>query len=169
MGNMADDIEWVVPGVTISAEPFGSTEARRLMVALDDYLNGLYPPKDNFLDVRAEELSDGRGTFLIAREDGVAVGCGAVRRISFTTAEVKRMFVDASARERGIGRRILADLEAWALAAGMTRLVLETGGRQDEAIRLYERFGFIAIPCFGKYADSEQSRCFEKILVPGGS
>jgi hypothetical protein len=51
----------------------------------------------------------------------------------------------------------------------MTRLVLETGGRQDEAIRLYECFGFVAIPCFGKYADSKQSRCFEKILVPGGS
>jgi putative acetyltransferase len=67
------------------------------MAALDDYLNGLYPPEDNFLDVAADELTDGRGTFLIAREDGIAVGCGAVRRISSTTAEVKRMFVVASA------------------------------------------------------------------------
>jgi GNAT superfamily N-acetyltransferase len=76
------------------------------------------------------------------------------------------MFVVPSARERGIGGNILADLEAWAIAAGMTRIVLETGDRQDAAIRLYERCGFVAIPCFGKYADSKSSRCFEKILVP---
>ena len=152
--------------VTISAEPFGSPESRRLILALDDYLTGLYPPEDNFLDVAADELTDRRGTFLIARKDSVAVGCGAVRRISSTTAEVKRMFVVPSARERGIGGHILVDLEAWAIAAGVTRLVLETGNRQDEAIRLCERFGFVAIPCFGEYADSKQSRCFEKILVP---
>jgi hypothetical protein len=48
----------------------------------------------------------------------------------------------------------------------MTRIVLETGDRQDAAICLYERCGFVAIPCFGKYADSKSSRCFEKILVP---
>ena len=152
--------------VTISAEPFGSPESRRLILALDDYLTGLYPPEDNFLDVAADELTDRRGTFLIARKDSVAVGCGAVRRISSTTAEVKRMFVVPSARERGIGGNILADLEAWAIAAEMTRIVLETGDRQDAAICLYERCGFVAIPCFGKYADSKSSRCFEKILVP---
>ncbi len=152
--------------VTISAEPFGSPESRRLILALDDYLTGLYPPENNFLDVAADELTDKRGTFLIAWEDGVAVGCGAVRRISSTSAEIKRMFVVPSARERGIGGNILADLEAWAIAAGMTRIVLKTGDCQGEAMRLCERFGFVAIPCFGKYADSKSSRCFEKILVP---
>ncbi len=153
--------------VTISAEPFGSPQSRRLVLALDDYLTGLYPPENNFLDVAADELTGERGTFLIAREDGVAVGCGAVRRISSATAEIKRMFVVASARERGIGEQILAELEAWALSVGVTRLVLETGDRQAGAIRLYERFGFVTIPCFDEYAGSKQSRCFEKVLVPG--
>jgi hypothetical protein len=49
----------------------------------------------------------------------------------------------------------------------MTRLVLEAGDRQSEAIRLYERAGFVAIPCFGEYAEAVLSRCFEKVIADG--
>jgi putative acetyltransferase len=150
---------------SISPEPLDAPDSRRLLRALDDYLNGLYRPEENFLDLAAEDVSDGRGTFLVARQDGVAVGCGAVRRLSPTTAEVKRMFVDGAARGRGLGRRILAELEEWAAAAGVTRLVLEAGDSQTEAIRLYEGAGFRPIPCFGEYADAHLSRCFEKQLT----
>jgi GNAT superfamily N-acetyltransferase len=139
-----------------------------LLRALDDYLNGLYRPEENFLDLPAEDISDGRGTFLVARQNGVAVGCGAVRRLSSTTAEVKRMFVGPPARGGGVGQSILAELEAWAVAAGMSRLVLEAGDRQTDAIRLYERSGFHPIPCFGEYADAHLSRCYEKLLTPEG-
>jgi putative acetyltransferase len=152
------------PSVTISAEPLNAPESRRLLGALDDYLNGLYRPEENFLDLPSDDVSEGRGTFLVARQDDLAVGCGAVRRISPTTAEVKRMFVTAAARGSGVGGRILAELEAWAGAAGMTRLVLEAGDRQAEAIRFYERSGFVAIPCFGEYAKASLSRCYEKVL-----
>jgi putative acetyltransferase len=149
---------------TISPEPLDAPDSQRLLRALDDYLNGLYRPEENFLDLPAEEVSDGRGAFLVARQNGQAVGCGAVRRRSPTTAEIKRMFVDGAARGRGLGSSILAELEGWAAAAGMTRLVLEAGDRQTEAIRLYERAGFRPIPCFGEYADAHLSRCFEKQL-----
>ena len=152
------------PTVTISAEPLDAPESRGLLRALDDYLNGLYRPEENFLDLPADDVTGGRGAFLVARQDGVAVGCGAVRRISPTTAEIKRMFVTSSARGGGVGGRILAELEAWARSAGMTRLVLEAGDRQEEAIRLYERSGFVAIPCFGEYAEASLSRCYEKVL-----
>jgi putative acetyltransferase len=152
------------PPVTISAEPLDAPESRRLLAALDDYLNSLYRPEENFLDLPAEDVTEGRGAFLVARRDGVAVGCGAVRRISATTAEVKRMFVTAAARGGGVGARLLAELEAWARSAGITRLVLEAGDRQAEAIRFYERSGFVAIPCFGEYAEAGLSRCYEKIL-----
>ena len=47
----------------------------------------------------------------------------------------------------------------------MTRLVLEAGDRQAEAIRFYERSGFVAIPCFGEYAEASLSRCYEKVLA----
>jgi len=151
--------------ITIRPEPLDTPDAGRLLGALDDYLNGLYRAEENFLDLPAEDVSDGRGTFLVARQDGEAVGCGAVRRLSATTGEVKRMFVDDAARGRGLGSRILAELEAWAAADGMTRLVLEAGDRQTQAIRLYERSGFRPIPCFGEYADAQLSRCFEKQLA----
>lgn len=152
------------PPVTISAGPLDGPESRRLLGALDDYLNSLYRPEENFLDLRADDVTEGRGVFLVARQDGVAVGCGAVRRISPTTAEVKRMFVTPATRGGGVGLRILAELEAWARSAGITRLVLEAGDRQADAIRLYERSGFVAIPCFGEYAEASLSRCYEKIL-----
>jgi putative acetyltransferase len=149
---------------TISPEPLGAPDSQRLLLALDDYLNGLYRPEENFLGLPVEDVSDGRGAFLVARQNGEAVGCGAVRCLSPTTAEIKRMFVDGAARGRGLGSSILAELEGWAAAAGMTRLVLEAGDRQTEAIRLYERAGFRPIPCFGEYADAHLSRCFEKQL-----
>jgi putative acetyltransferase len=155
------------PEITISTEPLDGPESRQLLVDLDEYLNSLYRPEENFLHLPADDVTDGRGTFLVAREAGVAVGCGAIRRISPTTGEVKRMFVAPVARGRGVGGRILAALEEWAASAGMTRLVLEAGDRQREAIRLYERAGFVAIPCFGEYADAVLSQCFEKVIADG--
>lgn len=50
-------------------------------------------------------------------------------------------------------------------AAGFTRLVLETGCRQQPAMRLYERCGFTRIPPFGPYADDPTSVCYGKDLV----
>jgi GNAT superfamily N-acetyltransferase len=59
------------------------------------------------------------------------------------------------------------DLETVARELGATRIVLETGPRQPEAIALYHRAGFADIPLFGDYLDSphpELSVCMEKIL-----
>ena len=153
------------PPVTIAAEPLDAPESRQLLHALDDYLNSLYRPEDNFLDLPADDTTEDRGTFLVARRDGAAVGCGAVRRIEPATGEIKRMFVTAPCAGTGVGGRILAALEAWARSAGMTRLVLEAGDRQEAAIRLYERCGFVVIPCFGEYAEASLSRCYEKVLT----
>ena len=102
--------------------------------------------------------------FLVARQDGVAVGCGAVRRISPTTAEVKRMFVTAAAHGGGVGGRLLAELEAWARRAGMHAVGARgwrPPGRGDPVLRTG---GFVAIPCFGEYAEASLSRCYEKVL-----
>ena len=152
--------------VTIAAEPLDTPGVGRLLADLDGYLNGLYRPEENFLELPAGDVAEGRGTFLVARLDGVVVGCGAVRQREDTTAEIKRMFVDPAARGRGVGRRILEELEAWAVTAGMTRLVLEAGDRQEEAIRLYRVCGFRPIPCFGEYAAAPLSSCFEKVIDP---
>lgn len=79
------------------------------------------------------------------------------------------MYVAPSARGRGVGKRILAELEAEARRLGARRLVLETGPRQPEATAIYQRAGFEQIPLFGDYLNSphpELSLCMAKDLLP---
>ncbi|MER0446269.1 GNAT family N-acetyltransferase [Streptomyces sp. Edi4] len=79
-------------------------------------------------------------------------------------AELKRMYVIPEARGQGLARRILATLEADARAAGRTRMVLETGDKQPEAIALYMSTGYEPCEKFGHYRTYESSRCFAKPL-----
>jgi GNAT superfamily N-acetyltransferase len=79
-------------------------------------------------------------------------------------AELKRMYVIEEARGNGLARRILAALEDDARAAGRTRMVLETGDRQPEAIALYASSGYEPCAKFGHYRFHEESRCFAKAL-----
>ena len=102
------------------------------------------------------------------------MGCGALRRLRDTelvrelgpqVGELKRMYVARELRGQGIGRALLDRLEAEARTLGLTRLVLETGTRQVEALALYRRAGFTAIPAYGEYAaSSTTSVCLEKAL-----
>jgi len=105
---------------------------------------------------------------LVAYEEGrVAVGCGALKRFSDDAVEVKRMFVPAERRGTGIAAAVLRGLEAWAVELGYARCVLETGKRQPEAIRLYEKSGYGRIPNYGQYAGVDNSVCFGKELARG--
>ncbi|MFJ4693988.1 GNAT family N-acetyltransferase [Streptomyces sp. NPDC088766] len=79
-------------------------------------------------------------------------------------AELKRMFVVRQARGRGLARRILAELEEDARAAGRLRMVLETGTQQPEAIALYTSSGYEPCAKFGYYRFHEASRCYAKPL-----
>ncbi|MGW7368928.1 GNAT family N-acetyltransferase [Streptomyces sp. NPDC054841] len=80
-------------------------------------------------------------------------------------AELKRMYVVPEARGLGLARRILAALEEDARAAGRSRMVLETGTAQPEAIALYTSSGYAQCAKFGHYRDYENSRCFAKPLT----
>ncbi|MEV7371159.1 GNAT family N-acetyltransferase [Streptomyces sp. NPDC090301] len=80
-------------------------------------------------------------------------------------AELKRMYVTPGARGLGLARRILAALESDAREAGRTRMVLETGTAQPEAIALYTSSGYAPCAKFGMYRDYDNSRCFAKPLV----
>lgn len=79
-------------------------------------------------------------------------------------AELKRMFVVAEARGRGLARRVLSRLEDDARAAGRTRMVLETGTKQPEAIGLYTSSGYAPCAKFGYYRHYPDSRCYAKPL-----
>jgi putative acetyltransferase len=154
--------------IAIRPEPFDAPDARRLVAALDAHLAARYSPDQMFgPHLKAAMVTPGVGTFLIARADGVAVGCGALRRRDVTTLEVKRMYVAPEMRGRGVAKQILEQLEIAAQAMGATRLVLETGIYQDEAIGLYRSVGFSQIDCFDEYIGTPTSVCFEKPLKGG--
>jgi putative acetyltransferase len=154
------------PSLSVAAEPFDSSDAQRLIAALDAGLAELYPPEQRFgPNLKAQHLEGGRGTFLIARDDGRAVGCGAIRVLDSTTAEAKRMYVEPGQRGKGVGRAVLAGLEAAAKQLGVRRLVLETGIYQDAALSFYRRAGFTQVDCWGEYASSPTSICLEKHLI----
>lgn len=107
-----------------------------------------------------------RGVYLVAYKDGKPVACGALRSIDAETVEVRRLFVTAAARRRGLARAMLLDLERRAAALGYAVVRLETGNRQLAAIALYESLGFMRIPPFGRYAHDPLSVCFEKTVSP---
>ncbi|AZQ35357.1 MULTISPECIES: GNAT family N-acetyltransferase [Streptomyces] len=79
-------------------------------------------------------------------------------------AELKRMYVVESMRGRGLARRVLAALEEDARAAGRTRMVLETGAKQPEAVALYTSSGYEPCEKFGYYRHHELSLCYAKAL-----
>ncbi|MFJ1757225.1 GNAT family N-acetyltransferase [Kitasatospora sp. NPDC088134] len=112
------------------------------------------------------------GLFVIGYQDGRPVACGGWRAkerdadgLRDRDAELKRMFVVPDARGKGYARALLRHLEATAIAAGRTRLVLETGTLQPEAIALYASEGYAEIRKFGYYKDHELSVCMGKELV----
>jgi GNAT superfamily N-acetyltransferase len=151
--------------VKIRRAEITSPVVERLIRALNTELDDRYPEEGaNFFRLDAEEVADGRGAFLVAYIDGRAVGCGAVRRIDPHMAEIKRMYVAPEVRGRGVGRQLLVSLEAEARRLGISRLVLETGPRQPEALALYRGTGYVEIPLFGEYIGAEFSVCMAKDL-----
>ncbi|MES2332584.1 MAG: GNAT family N-acetyltransferase [Bacteroidota bacterium] len=99
---------------------------------------------------------------IVAYEDEIPIGCGAIKEYEPGTMEVKRMYVRSAYRGKGIAVKILAALEEWAGEMGFTKCVLETGKRQPEAISLYSNNGYHIIQNYGQYANVENSVCFEK-------
>ena len=102
---------------------------------------------------------------VIAYENKIPLGCGAIKEFSADSMEVKRMYTSPNGRKKGIATAILEELENWAMKLGYTKCVLETGKRQNEAIALYQKVGYQIIPNYGQYIGIENSVCFAKNVV----
>jgi putative acetyltransferase len=150
--------------VTISVESPLQDDVRALIRDLNAALLEL-TPAEFCSHMTAEEMSGPDTTVFVAREEGRAIACGALRRHSAELAEVKRMFTLPDRQGRGIGGRILADIEALARREGMSRLVLETGDRHPAAWRVYERGGFRRCGPVLDYPDTGYSVFYEKSLA----
>jgi putative acetyltransferase len=142
-----------------------------LLGRLDAYLASLYPPEANhILDVSA--LMAPEVDFYAAWSGDEVVGTAAVRRMPGEPAtggepygEVKRMMVAPSQRGAGLGGRLVATLEDALRGHGLRLALLETGADQVEAVRLYERCGYVQRAAFGGYPDNGLSRFYAKVLA----
>ena len=92
-------------------------------------------------------------------------GCGCFKPYDAEAVELKRMFVRADRRGRGVASLVLGALEAWARELGYRAIVLETGTLQTAAIALYERHGYLHIAKYGPYVDLPASVCMRKALA----
>src|SRR5215470_4999706 len=116
------------------------------------------------LPAEDRDLVPPRGAFLVASVDGEPLACGVLKSIGRRVGSLKRMWVADSARGLGIGRRMLAALEAQARELGLTTLRLETNKALKEAIALYRSAGFREVARFND--DPYAHHWFEKRLRP---
>lgn len=149
--------------LTIALESPRQPEIVALISSLDQFNDSLYPPEASYL-LSLDELDVPEIRFLVARLDGQAIGCGALWVHAGDYGEVKRMYASPAVRGRGIGYRILAEIERLARAESLAILRLETGNLSDEALKLYRRAGFVPRGPFGDYADHAACVFMEKRL-----
>lgn len=150
--------------IIIAVESPLQDDVRALVRELNETLDALTPAEFNF-PMTAEEMAEPSTTVFVARENGVAVGCGALKRHADGVGEVKRMYTRPRAQGQGIGGLILARVEKLAREEGLSRLVLETGDGYRAARRIYERSGFTRCGAVLDYPDTKWSVFFEKSLA----
>ncbi|WP_410568044.1 GNAT family N-acetyltransferase [Amycolatopsis sp. cmx-4-61] len=149
--------------LTITAVAWDDPDAVRLRRAQRTELDARYGTDDH--EPGAVPTAETVAVFLLARDaDGIAVGCGGLRLLGPGSGEVKRMYVEPSARGTGVATALLRALEDHARDLGITRLLLETGTGQPDAIRFYQREGYEPIEAYGPYRGEPLSRCFARDL-----
>lgn len=131
--------------ISIEAADVGDPGAWALVAEMEAEIDALYGDRDGSIhgiSATAAEMSPPRGGFVVARDSGRPVGCGGFKRIGEGVCEIKRMYLRPASRGTGLGRELLAAIEAEARRAGFTLARLDTGDRQPAAERLYLRAGY---------------------------
>ena len=98
---------------------------------------------------------------VVAYENEKAIACGAIKEYAPGIIEIKRMFTDPEFRGKGVATMVLNELVQWAKELNYQKCILETGVRQPDAIRLYQKNGFTSIPNYGQYEGVVNSVCYE--------
>lgn len=165
------EVERLLTAALVEIEPVDPAH-RHARHCLHEYYAELDRRFDGGFDVAqsmAVDLDQVRppaGVFLLATLRGEPVGCGALRTPDphAGLGEIKRMWVDPSARGLGVGRRLLGDLEDRARAAGCRTVRLDTNGALAEAIAMYRSTGYVEVEPFND--DPYAQLYFEKPLSP---
>jgi putative acetyltransferase len=130
----------------------------------NDYMASLYPATSNHL-VDLNSLTGSHVDFLVVRVNGEIQGCCALVEAGDGTGEIKRMYVDESARGLGLGKKLLEEIFSRGRLRGLSHIRLETGISQPEAIGLYRKAGFEEILAFPPYHPDALSMFMEKPLI----
>ena len=136
----------------------------RALVQLLDYDLGARDGADHAFYAQFNKV-DAIKHVVVAYQEEKPVGCGAFKEFSGELVEIKRMYVQPDRRGHGVAAAILAELEQWARELHYKGCVLETGMKQPEAIRLYQKSGYLRIPNYGQYVGVENSVCMQKGLM----
>jgi len=144
--------------VRIEPDDLSGEDVRALLTEHLADMHAVSPPESvHALDLEA--LRAPGVTFVAAREDGVLLGCGALKELDGAHGEVKSMRTAAGARGRGVAAAVLAHLLAVARERGYRRVSLETGAEDffAPARRLYTRHGFAPCAPFADYTHDPHS------------
>jgi GNAT superfamily N-acetyltransferase len=157
-----------VPELNVFAA--GEADVRDVRELLREYAAALAFPLDfQGFDRELAELPGAyappEGALLVARADGAAAGCVALRPLDETTCELKRLYVRPAHRGRGIGRLLVASILEEARRRGYRMMRLDTVPGMESAQALYEQLGFREI---APYTDNpvEGTRFLELELDP---
>lgn len=148
--------------LTINRTTSNNTDFQQLVAQLDAYLRVMDGDEHSFY--AQYNKIDMLQHVVLCYNDEVAVACGAFKKYDEESVEIKRMFVVPEFRGKGAAAAVLSELERWAIELNYNSTVLETGKRQVEAVKFYQKSGYSVIPNYGQYIGIENSVCMQKLL-----
>jgi putative acetyltransferase len=142
----------------------GAAIAALLQAHLDAMHQHSPPESVHALDLNA--LRHPAITFWTAWEGDALMGCGALKQLTPTHAELKSMRTAESHLRKGVARGLLRHMEAAARARGVQRISLETGSHAPFAAAhtLYTSEGFVGCGPFADYVPDPYSLFMTKTL-----
>ena len=149
----------------IKPDDLSGQQIRDLLERHLDEMSAASPPESvHALDLdglRAPNIS-----FWSIWENDQLLGCGALKELDQTHAEIKSMHVHTTARGKGVADKMLNYILDAASKRRYERLSLETGSMAEfaPARKLYEKYGFTLCPVFGDYQPDVNSICMTKEL-----
>ena len=151
------------PALSVQVRSPHDPDSVALIAEGDAAMLAVYPPEEIF-SLTPEELSAPNVVFLVCHDGDVPVGCVAlVDELRYGV--IKRLYVRAAARGRGVGRALMEEAEAQARDIGLTLLKLETGPALEAAVALYRRIGYAKCGAFGPYPDIPSNLFMEKRIA----
>lgn len=108
-----------------------------------------YPAGPSDIVARLEHFADTRSRVIVAERDGAVLGFVAIHAIprfehDDWIVRIVALVVDAGARERGVGRTLIAAAEGFGTELGAAFVEITAGHHRPEARRLYESLGYDA-------------------------